>query len=303
MAKKVSVVIPNYNGKELLEKNLPTVVKTCKVCELIVVDDASTDGSAKFLRDNFKHIKVIEQKQNKGFASTANLGAKHSQGDLILFLNSDVSPREGFLQKALAHFKNDNTFAVGLADVSHEGAKTVIRGKGGAKFKKGFLLHFAVDPQRGESLWVSGGSSLIDRKKFNEIGGFDTIFAPFYWEDIDLCYRARKRGYICLFEPEAKVDHYHDEGAIKKHFSASKIKTSSYKNQFIFVWKNISDPYLIIQHLLWLPFHVAQAVLTFDKQFLAGFFWAILQVPAIILSSEPSFAKLSDKEVLKGFEN
>src|SRR3989344_690195 len=123
MAKKISVIIPNFNGKELLAKNLPDVIKNCPNCQIIVVDDGSDDESVEFLKKNFREIEVIESKKNEGFAKTVNLGAQKARGDYLLLLNTDVSTKPGFLQKALDHFEKNKTnkiFAVGLCDISHE---------------------------------------------------------------------------------------------------------------------------------------------------------------------------------------
>lgn len=303
MAKKISVVIPNYNGKKLLEKNLPQVLKTCPNCEIVIVDDASTDESVDFVKKNFKTVKLIEQKINRGFAHTANNGVRNTSGDFVLLLNSDVAPRPNFQKETEKHFKNNKVFAVGLADYSHEDGKVVVRGRGGARFKKGLLSHFKAEVKSGESLWVSGGSSLVDKKRFLELGGFDQIYSPFYWEDIDLCYRAQKSGYICLFEPDSKVDHFHQEGAIIKNFSKFYVKNISYRNQFIFVWKNISDTSYLLEHIIWLPYHLAKSLLTFDLAFIIGFLWALSKIPHLVINGESTDNyKLKDREVLAKFE-
>lgn len=321
MEAKVTVIIPNFNGRNLLAKNLPKVAKVCPNCQIIVVDDASEDDSVAFLKKNFKKIKVVENKKNLGFARSANIGAEVASGDFILFLNTDVSPQPNFLKMALAHFISKNSkslFAVGMADQSHGKGKIITRGRGGAKFKKGFLNHFAASPESGETLWVSGGSGLFDKGKFHQLGGFDSVFAPFYWEDIDLCWRARKSGLICLFDSGAKVDHYHEEGAIKKTYSPLYIKTVAYKNQFLFVWKNISNYFLVVQHLLWLPYHFTKALLRLDIAFFLGFVWAVFQIPKLIFDyslftnhldpqsegrgSHGTVYSLSDKEIINAFE-
>src|SRR3990167_7033877 len=120
MAKKVSVIIPNYNGEELLSHNLPNVIKFCKACEIIVVDDASSDGSVKLIKESHKNIKLIKNSKNLGFARSINKGVENASGDLVLLLNSDVLPREDFLDPALKQFKDTNLCAVALADYSHE---------------------------------------------------------------------------------------------------------------------------------------------------------------------------------------
>lgn len=306
MEKKVSVIIPNFNGQALLAKNLPKVITACPNCEIIVVDDSSHDDSVAYLEKNFKNVAVIKNKKNLGFARAVNIGAKKASSKFILLLNTDIAPQSNFLESALSHFKNGkNTklFAVALADQSHEDGKIIVRGRGGAKFTKGFLNHFAQKPQKGETLWVSGGSGLFDREKFERLGGFDPVFAPFYWEDIDLSYRARKVGLKCIFELKAKVDHYHEEGTIKKTHSSFFIKTVSYRNQFLFVWKNISDYAMISLHLLWLPYHFLRALLTLDIAFFLGFLWALAKIPQLIFKSQLSdvSGQLSDKEILNAF--
>lgn len=303
MAKKISVIIPNFNGEDLLKKNLPQVIKSCPDCEVIVVDDKSTDNSASLIKKKFKDVILIENAKNEGFAKSVNTGVRESKGDLVLLLNSDVSPREDFLDKAIKHFNNRHLFAVGLADFSHENGKIVKRGRGGAIFKNGFVNHFMLPSIKGKTLWVSGGSGLFDKEKFVALGGFDPIYAPFYWEDIDLSFRTWRAGFKCIFEPESKVDHFHEKGAIKKKYSEFYVKTVSYKNQFLFVWKNIDDYFLIAQHILWQPYHFIKAVINVDLAFFAGFFWALLKLPSLIFNYEPSTInyKLPDKEVLKKF--
>lgn len=305
MAQKISVIIPNYNGENLLKKNLPVVIKNCPDCEIIVVDDASTDDSVKILKENFQKVKVVALEKNRGFASAVNTGVKKAAGIYILLLNSDVAPREKFLEPLKNAFENnENLFAAAILDVSHEFGKKVEKGRGGAAFKKGFVNHYSLPISIGETLWVSGGSGLFDKSIFLKLGGMDRIYAPFYWEDIDLSYRARKLGYICLFEPSSIADHYHQEGAIKKHHTDFYIKTISYKNQFIFVWKNISDYLLLSQHLFWLPYHFINALINRDWAFYAGFFRASLQIPKLILNYQKTESEftVSDKEIFKKFE-
>src|SRR3989344_2471695 len=102
---KISIVIPNYNGRHLLEKNLPQVINASPDCEIIVVDDASTDESVSFLKKNYGNIILLEKKKNSGFSSTVNLGVKKSSGDLIVLLNSDAVPDENYLKYLLPYFR------------------------------------------------------------------------------------------------------------------------------------------------------------------------------------------------------
>lgn len=302
---RISIIIPNYNGQNLLLKNLPQVIRYSPGCEIIVVDDASKDSSVKLVHKRFKKAKVIRLKENGGFARAVNAGLRYSTADYIVLLNSDVSPRKNYLKPALNHFrKTKNLFAVGFLDHSHEKGKTYLKGRGKAYFKKGFILHKAADIVRGETSWVSGGSGLFDRKKLLEMRGFDPVYAPFYWEDIDLCFRAAKKGYICIFEPLSVVDHYHDIGAISTQKSEVFVKSVSYKNQFLFFWKNISDSYMVFVHICFFPYHVTRALLKLDKAFLFGMLWAIYQLPALVIGSylQNQNDIISDAEILKSYE-
>lgn len=299
MEKTVSVIIPNYNGEGLLKSNLPKVIKYLSNAELIVVDDASTDSSCDLIIKEFKSIKLLKLNKNSGFAKAVNRGVEAARGDFVILLNTDVTPKKNFLKQALDYFKNTDTFGVGFNDASHENGRVINRGRGGARFTRGFLTHFPLSTQKGFTLWVSGGSSIIDKKKFLELGGFDEVYSPYYWEDIDLCFRAWKKGYKCYFEPSIKVDHFHEAGSIKSTQSTFKIKSTAYRNQFLFVWKNIEDENLIFLHLLFLPYHFAKSIINLDYAFFSGFLLAIFNIPSLYLSSDKNQYNISDKEVLK----
>lgn len=288
MAQKISIIIPNYNGSKILTKNLPNVIRYSPNSEIIVIDDASEDSSVKIIHKKFKKIKVIRLKRNVGFATAVNKGVKEASGDFIVLLNSDVSPRKNYLNNALRKFKdskNGKVFAVGFLDYSHEKGKLLLKGRGVAKFKKGLIVHKAASIERGKTLWVSGGSGIFDRKIFQKLGGFDQLYKPFYWEDIDLSFRAWRSGYSCHFEPLSIVDHFHEEGAIMTKSSPRFIKKISYRNQFIFFWKNIDNIWLSLTHLLYLPYHFVKAILNLDTAFFLGFILACLKLPQLIISS------------------
>jgi GT2 family glycosyltransferase len=306
---KVSVVIPNYNGENLLKKNLPKVLKAIDDSELIVVDDASSDNSIVEIKNQSASwrtkIKLVENKINLGFSPTVNRGVREATGEVVILLNSDVVPEKGFLKPLLSHFKEEKVFAVGCMDKSIENGKVVLRGRGTGFWKRGFLTHARGEVDKNTTLWVSGGSGVFRKSIWDKLGGMDEIYTPFYWEDIDLSYRAIKSGYKILFEPKSVVTHEHEKGAIKTKFSQSKIKSTVYRNQFIFAWKNLTDINLQITHLFWLPFHLISAIVRRDRMFLVGFFRAFLKLPDVIKSGSDArqcFIK-SDKEVVVNENN
>src|SRR3990167_6024381 len=303
MAKKISVIIPNYNGKNLLAENLPKIIKNCPSCEIIIVDDASSDDSVQYVTKNFPKIKIIINERNMGFSRAANRGVEEANGELVALINSDVTPRKNSVTSVIPYFEDPDVFAVGFCDLSHEKGKIIKRGRGGAKFKRGFVSHFAIPIKKGETFWVSGGSGVFDKQKFLDLGGFDAIFAPFYWEDIDLSFRARRKGYKCIFEPDAQVDHFHEKGAIKKSRSPFFIRMVAYRNQFLFVWKNIDNYFLIIQHILWLPYNIIRTALFLDFAFHLGFFWAIARSWRLVINSLPDDTqnRISEIELFRKF--
>lgn len=278
----LSVVIPNYNGKQLLAKNLPQVLKVLPGAEVIIVDDSSNDGSVDFIKKNFPRVKLIEKITNSGFATTVNLGVKTARHSIVLLLNSDAVPQKDFYIPALKHFNDDNIFAVGCLDESLEDGQVIRRGRGVGKFTRGFLMHERGEANNKHTLWVSGGSSFFKKEIWEKLGGMDEIYNPFYWEDIDLSYRAMKSGFRILFEPESKVNHFHNEGSIKENFTQKRIKEIAYRNQIIFVWKNITDVNLLLNHFLFLPYHLLKITIKDGSVFIKALCQVVWKLPQII---------------------
>jgi GT2 family glycosyltransferase len=286
---KISVVIPNFNGKDLLEKNLPKIYEELKNYqngnfEIIVVDDASTDDSVSYLKGLSKdyNSKILVNEKNLGFSPTVNKGVKVASGEIIILLNTDICPEKGFLEPLLSHFTDEKVFAVGCLDKSIEGEKTILRGRGLGEWKRGFLVHRRGEVDKNNTLWVSGGSGAFRKAIWDRLGGLNELYAPFYWEDIDISYRALKSGYKIMFEPKSIVVHEHEKGAIQGKFSQSQIKAIAYKNQFIFVWEN-ADLDLLFSHILWLPYHKLKALLRFDWPFFQGLLKAFILLPKVIV--------------------
>jgi len=281
---KVSIIIPNRNGAELLEKNLPSVLAAAKGEEVIVVDDASTDNSIELLQDKFSSVRVIRSGHHQGFASTVNIGVQEAAGEIVVLLNTDVLPEKGFLGPLVKHFSDPSVFAVGCLEKSLEEDKIVLRGRGEAKWEKGFYIHWRGEVDKSSTAWVAGGSGAFRKSIWVKLGGIDTMYDPFYWEDIDLSYRARKAGYRILFEPTSVVVHEHEIGAIKREYSAIRVKIIAYRNQFLFIWKNLSDPNILLGHAIWTPIRLLQAVFRGDIAMLVGYIWALFRIHLVISS-------------------
>lgn len=267
----VSIVIPNWNGGHLLVKNLPYVLISAPKAEIIVADDASADDSITVLREQFPEIKRIENKKHQGFSGNVNSGVAAARGDIVVLLNTDVRPEKDFLVPLLSRFTDPNVAAVGCLEKSHEKDAVVLRGRGIARWEKGFFIHSKGEINATDTAWVSGGSSAYRRSVWNELGGMDTIYNPFYWEDIDLSYQMLKSGYSIRFEPKSIVHHFHEEGKIKTSYTSDEVKRIVYRNQFIFLWKNISDIHVWVEYCLWMPIRLMQAMLRYDSNMIFGY--------------------------------
>ncbi|OGH04067.1 MAG: hypothetical protein A2W22_00375 [Candidatus Levybacteria bacterium RBG_16_35_11] len=289
---KVSVVIPNYNGESLLRKNLPKVIEAIEKHddekEIIITDDSSIDSSKEIVEEvkkQNKNIKItfLKSNENKGFSSNINRGVKKATGEVLILLNTDVSPDPLFLKPLLKHFRNKDVFAVGCLERSIEAdGNVVLRGRGVGIWKRGFLVHKRGEVNREDTLWVSGGSGAFKKEIWDKIGGFNSLYDPFYWEDIDLSYRAVKSGYKILFEPDSLVKHEHEQGAIKSKYSKEQVKKIAYRNQVIFTWLNLTDKKLLFSHFIFIPYHLIKAILRADPLFLSGFFKALILLPKIL---------------------
>lgn len=305
MPQKISVVIPNYNGINLLKKNLPGVIKNFPNSQIIVSDDQSSDNSVNWIKENFPSVDISVHKKNLGFSSTANDGAKLALGEVIVLLNTDVSVKKDYTERILKYFDDKNLFGIGFQDRSYEKEKIVLRGRGGGSFNNGLLKHYKGSNESGTTLWISGGSCAVSREKFEKLGGFNPIFNPFYWEDIDLSYRALKSGWAILFTPEIEVDHYHEAGAIRTNNSASRINQIALRNMFIFSAKNITDTRLLTQFYLYIFLLVVKSVIKADSLTIKAIILFLLKMKKIIRSKnfEKKLYKLTDTEVIKYFGN
>lgn len=299
----ISIIIPNYNGEKLIKRNLPRLIPFLENYnyELIIVDDSSSDDSVgiieEFVKKNKKVI-LIRNEKNLGFSPSVNKAVKAAKGEYLILLNNDVYPEKDFLAPALKDLKDDSVFAVGFKDESIENGKRVPRGRGVAQWTRGFLIHSAGFLDKKENLWASGGSSAFSKKIWNSLGGLNEIYAPFYWEDIDISYRALKAGFKVFFEKDSEVVHEHEKGAIRQKYTKEQIRTISFRNQFFFVWINASAGMLKL-NLIWLPYHLIKALITFDLAFILGFLSFVIKFPRVLTDRQrvQKLFKLSDGEV------
>ncbi len=241
-------VIPNWNGRDLLERYLPSVIAAAAGSpenEVLVVDNASTDGSAEFLRERFPQVRVLALDRNRGFGGGSNAGFRAARNDIVVLLNSDMRVEPDLLQPLLDGFSNPRVFAVsGQIFFTDPNKRREETGLTEGAWLEGRLHVRHIIDQRVRSLfpvfYAGGGSSAYDRRKFLALGGFDPLYEPFYLEDTDVSYLAWKRGWTVHYEPRSVVYHEH-RGTIGRRFDEAFIRTVLRKNYLLFAWKNIHD--------------------------------------------------------------
>ena len=298
----ISAVIPNWNGKELLQRNLPSLVEALDYnggdYEIVVVDDASTDGSPQFIRDAYPFVRLVRLERRLGFSGAVNSGVKQAKYDMLLLLNSDIRVPRDFLSPLLSYFHDEKTFAV--SNKAMEDENTVLTRPHYMEFRYGFMreAYTSTENEPTYAFGASGGHALFDRKKFLQLGGFDEIYSPFYYEDADLSYRAWKRGYRVYYEPNSIVYHEH-QATIGKSFSKRYIAFIFNRNRLIFLWKNLTDSKLIFQHCLFIPAYLLYH--SFKNPFIfLSFLAALLKLPSVFAArkKEKVFIRYGDREVL-----
>lgn len=247
MSKSISVVIPNYNGKELLKRNISSVYNALLSSgisdfEIIISDDASKDDSVSFIKTNYPDIILVENQTNKGFAGNTNMGIFRAGKDLVLILNSDIFLTEGYFTNLLHYFDKPDTFGV-MGRINAIDSDQI---QDGAKYP-GFFLSKIVTSQNYTcetkpqlySFFLSGANALVDRKKLFEIGGFDELFNPYNSEDVNLGIKAWRLGYPCYYEHSAICKHP-NSSTIKKEPS-KKVKIISKRNKMYLHFIHLND--------------------------------------------------------------
>jgi GT2 family glycosyltransferase len=307
--KSVSVVIPTYNGKALLEKNLPPLLRAVKAhdapVEIIIVDDAGNDDTVQFIRDNHPQIVLLVNDKNRGFGETINRGIFAARHEIVFALNNDILVEEDLFVKTLHWFEDAAVFSVtpNIFNPFKGKSEAITKLKPGiCWFQTANLQLCDLSDLAGEIpiFFGSGGASFYDKQKFKQLGGFDTIYHPFYVEDVDLSYRAWKSGWKCLLEPSTTVYHETSSTILSLH-KRRKIKFIGYRNRTLFLWLNISDPFLIVRYFLFLPFSLLYDIVGFRKYKFTGFFWALAYLPRIprLRRERGKYFRISDHEVIK----
>ena len=313
--RSLSIIIPNYNGGQLIEKFLPSVIRAAQnysgEWEIIIVDDCSVDESAAVINrfvSTHEAISFYKQSVNRGFSATCNRGINHAKGEVLFFLNNDVALEEDFFGYFNHHFDDSELFGITVRAFAY-GTDRQIDGIRRASWKRGHyritenLFDDFIEMQRLQppypSMSVQGAFFFASAEKVRELGGFDELYSPFIFEDVDLAYRALKRGWKVIYERRCRA-HHQVSVSIKKVSKAYKIKAISIRNRNIFIWKNIHDRSLILSHMFFLCIYL----FSFRRTFYIGLSGALKRLPEIMRKrkEEKKVSLISDRELMKRFD-
>jgi GT2 family glycosyltransferase len=294
MQPSITVVIPNFNGAALLQKNIPSVLKAMQTysgnSSLIVVDDGSQDASLQVLKEHFPQVKVVVHAQNQGFAEAIHSGVNAAETELLFLLNSDVEVAESLFAPLVQYFEDPNTFSVNPLIYDERGdvkrhSWNLRQFKAGTLKLMSWRLEKALTLRTaGEKLpaaYAHGGSFMVRKSMFNVLQGFHPIFKPFYSEDYDLGLRAWRRGWASYFEPSVHIVHQ-SVGSIRSNVKMNHIKTIRRRNRYILEWMHLSATQLWFGAI---PASIVQLlgeVLLLDKVNLKGFYLACAKLPEVI---------------------
>jgi len=205
----LSIIIVSYNTKDLLKECLISIYKNISQIkfEILVIDNNSQDGSPEMVEKEFSKVKLIKNRENKGFAAANNIGIKNSKGKYLLLLNSDTLVLPDSLEEMVKFM--DRTPEAGVV-----GSKLLNPDGGLQSFGRGRKLKQSREREIKEVTWVEGSCLMVRQEVVNEVGLMDENFF-FYSEDMDWCRRIRLARWKIFVLPQAKIIHY-GGGSIKK---------------------------------------------------------------------------------------
>jgi GT2 family glycosyltransferase len=248
-APKVAVVILNYNGLHWLNKFLEDVILKSKEAEIYVADNASTDQSLDYVEQHFPSVKIVENKDNTGYAGGYNNALQHICADYYILLNSDVEVTDNWISPIIEQMEKDKSIAACQPKIKKYDEKTHFEYAGACG---GFIDKYGYPYCRGrifdnleedkgqydnpiEVFWASGACLFLRSSAFYEVGGFDWDFFA-HMEEIDLCWKLKNKGYKIMCIPQSTV--YHVGGGTLKNGSYFKTYLN-YRNNLLMLYKNL----------------------------------------------------------------
>lgn len=300
----VAIAILNWNGKNWLEKFLPSVIQYSQEAEIYVIDNASTDDSIQFLNSNFPQVKIVHNQNNSGFAAGYNQGLKSIEADIYCLLNSDVEVTENWISPITKLFSENQDIAAiqpKILDYNHKD-KFEFAGAGGGMidnlgypYCRGRIFE-NIEFDNGqyndetEIFWASGCSLFIRSNDFWKMNGFDDRFFA-HQEEIDLCWRLKNAGRKIYYTGRSTV--YHVGGGTLKKENPEKTYLN-FRNNLSMMLKNL--PSSKVFFILFFRLHL-DGYAAFYLSYKNGwrFLWSVLKAHVYFYIQLPKSIQLRQK--------
>ncbi|MFC1623898.1 glycosyltransferase family 2 protein [Candidatus Omnitrophota bacterium] len=210
----VSILVPTYNGREVIGDCLNSVLKiNYSDFRVVVIDDCSRDDTISFIKENYPTVEVFKTRKKLGFAGTVNLGIRKTMGDIIVLLNMDTVVDKLWLKSLIDALISDKTVGLVGSKIFSADGKT-LQHAGGLLRENGISAHIGKgELDRGQYNdskdvdYLCGASLAFRRDILNKIGFFDEGYKPLYYEDVDFAYRARSKGFKIRYVPGTVLFH------------------------------------------------------------------------------------------------
>jgi GT2 family glycosyltransferase len=273
-----AALVLNYNGRHLLQENLSSIVSAAQKveggCDVIVLDNLSTDGSVEFLKENYRGV-IVEVAPSNRILFSYNELCQRIRHKYVVLLNNDVRVRDDSFSVLLPHCAAPDVFAVSAVLLNAEGT-AITRSRMLGESHRGLFRTTSLQANEVvPTLDAGGAGAVFDREKLVALGGFDDLYWPYFWEDTDLSYAAWKRGFRVLVEPRSIM--YHRHHASVQHYPHNGVVFV--RNAYLFFWKNITDPALIAKHIVWLAFCIPWRGVRGNWPYLRGVWTAFRKLP------------------------
>ena len=269
MDTKLSIIIPNFNGKQFIKLCLDSIRKQdCSFYELIIVDNGSSDGSVEYINEYYPDLTLIENKENLGFAAAVNQGIKSSSSEYVFLLNNDVELESDCVSNLLKCIeKDENIFAVSSKMVQYNDRNkmddagdeyTIL----GWTCKVGDGKSPDLYTSERETFSACAGAAIYRKDILDKLKYFDENFFA-YMEDVDISYRARIWGYKCVYCPEAVVYHL-GSGTSGSRYNEFKIRLAARNNVYV-PYKNMPWPQLALNGIFLLAGYLIKYLFFFKQ--------------------------------------
>jgi GT2 family glycosyltransferase len=314
----VAIVILNWNGKKYLAQFLPSVIKsTYSNKKIIVADNASTDDSVLFLRDNYPTVEILQHTSNEGFANGYNTALRQVKAEYYVLLNSDVEVTPGWIEPIITLMEADKKIAACQPKILNYNNKTQFEYAGacggwmdslGYPFSRGRVFD-DCETDAGQydqvqpCFWASGASLFVRAAVYHELNGLDAYFFA-HQEEIDLCWRMQLAGYSIYVQPASVV--YHVGGGTLPKGNNRKTYLN-FRNNLIMLYKNLPMPEAFFK--IW--FRLLLDAIAAWKALLSGnggYFFSVIKahvqfVKWLLFNQKQSLIPPNKKTALPGWYN